>query len=145
MFNWSKVWEREAMMYRVVRISAFVAVLVHMLFGCCLHHGHGSVPHGKAATLESPCHAHQHRHDPESDPPCDNRSGPGGCDGDRCAFTLRKTTDSDGLCLGRDCLTLVWLVPILSAPGGLDSSDSGGLRRAGPPPRLHLLNQALLL
>ena len=143
--NNCRVLRPETIMSRLVRTFTLSAVLLHMVFGCCLHHAHldGSEARGQVAVVETSCHCHHHGHEP-SDQPRDDRSRHEGCDGAECVFTRPELADSSELLIGQDCLAPARVPPSGAKLRGIDLLDSA-LSHVGPPIALHLLNQALLL
>jgi hypothetical protein len=130
----------------IVRPMILTSFVVHVLFGCCLHHTHGHEQHAPAVVAEtvSDCACHQHsrpcQDSAEHQCPADD------CKGDRCVFT-RAETESAGQSPGEAALAA-----ILDDGCRVDSSFDDRNRTAGPEHdfpllavRLHLLNQRFLL
>ena len=142
-------------------------LLVHMVFGCCLHHAHSCV----ASCCESPepaaqgCGCRVHRHDVEGrdgpenqhkhpqqgddkphreDASHEHSSGDHRCDGPSCVFV--RTTDAAEWLLEEFALS-----PAAEfqerEPVGAPSNDGSFCRPmpSGPPLRTHLLYQILLI
>ncbi|OHB66296.1 MAG: hypothetical protein A2V70_12495 [Planctomycetes bacterium RBG_13_63_9] len=132
-------------MYRLVRSTSLAAVLLHMTFGCCWHHAHASAARHSTpeAVVEGRCHCHHDGHEDDGSP-CDDPSGHQRCDGARCVFTRPESADSSTLRidhLGLAPTRAIASVPTLDVIDGVDVT----FWHVGPPIRLHLMNQALLL
>lgn len=134
-------------MNKLVHNLAMLAVLCHLLVGCCWHHAHaeqtGALPQAGCA---SDCRSGQHeeRHDADGSSAERSREHKGVCDDRRCEFVL---PDSDG---EPDLIDFL-------APAAAASADTASIDRPGvgvrptesPPPhvgsplRLHLAIQIL--
>lgn len=135
-------------MQRAVHIVSTLAVLLHILGGCCLHHAHGADPHREA-----------------NSPGCTARHGCCGCRGNEPAGTPDDTS-SHGRHCEMNCCTFV--VPGSSSAGPVAAPEcavglaalptlAGQLPKvllavaveACHPPgsrlRLHLLKRVLLI
>jgi hypothetical protein len=132
-------------MSRTVRSVALTAVLLHMTLGCCLHHAHATARQdcGEGTLLETArggdCHGPHSR--PE---PCQRQPRHRLCDNARCVFTRPEPTDLFALLIVQQGLAPSGVVlghPRLAGIARVEPSVS----HLGPPLRLHLLNQALLL
>ena len=143
--NRYKVLRPETIMSRSVRTITLSAVLLHMVFGCCLHHAHldGSEAGTQVSLVETPCRCHHHGHEP-SGQPSDRQSRHQGCDGAECVFTRPELADSSELLIGQDCLAPTGVLPSIPTLSVIDSVDSG-LGHVGASIALYVLNQALLL
>jgi len=132
-------------MNRAFQIGIMLAVAIHMVGGCCLHHAHAhgglSDTKGFAARASCPCH---HRGSVETDGCCDHPSQPQQCDGHKCVFTRPDPSDAPDLSIGHGCLNPVCVSPGLPTLRGIDRGDSR-LGEPGQPIPLHLLNQVLLI
>lgn len=131
-------------MNRAFHTGMTLAVVAHMVFGCCLHHAHasGEPSDTKALAVEasSPC-----RHGSAGpDQSRDHTSPHQQCGGDRCVFTRPDPNDAPDLSIGHGYLNPVCVSPGIPTLGGIDRVDSR-LGNLGEPIPLHLLNQALLL
>ncbi len=131
-------------MYRAVHNVVLFALLVHMVFGCCLHHAHSHpLPSGNEPCAETACPLH-HGHDQANGEPRQHRPGDSGCDGSRCVFTRPESGDTPQASIGAHYLPPSCIVPRPPALSGIDTADTTP-HHFGPPIPLHLLNQALLL
>lgn len=132
-------------MNRAFHIAIVLAVAVHMVFGCCLHHAHADGERSGAVETFCP-NCHESVEPGES---CDHSTQHQGCDGDRCVFTRRDSNEAPDSSIGHG-----WLNPVCVSLGtgafgagtlrGIGRVDSG-LGKVGAPIALHLLNQVLLL
>jgi len=131
-------------MNRALHIGTVLAVALHMLCGCCLHHPHayGRLFDTKAPAVEAPCPSHHGSAEP--DLCCDSSSQQQRCHGNRCVFTRPDSNDALDLSIGHGCLNPVCVSPGTATLGRIDRVDSS-LDNLGEPIPLHLLNQALLL
>ncbi|NUQ61924.1 MAG: hypothetical protein HUU20_05525 [Pirellulales bacterium] len=142
-------------MYRLLHSIAMVAVLAHMVFGCCLHHAHGSCgtsfgdasfaaqsagPHGlrsPAVVEHTGCHCHaadclSHENAPEHK----------GCDERDCVFI--KPDDSSSGDLFAPSIDGLFPAP-LAAHAGQSLRVPCQPVAIPSPLRLHLMNQVLLV
>lgn len=129
-------------MNRAFHIGIGLTLAVHMVFGCCSHHAHGSRP-ASSPSVENSCDCDHHEHKPGGEPG-NHRSGDQGCDGDQCVFTLPNSGNASQVTIGADCLPLIHVVPTLPGMNGIDTLDRTPPHCGSPIP-LHLMNQALLL
>lgn len=131
-------------MNRAFHMGMMLAVAVHMVFGCCLHHAHASGPRsGLPVSVDAtfPCEHHGHQHKGQ---PGDHRSGDPGCHGDKCVFTVPESGNASLVTVGADSLLFVCVVPIPPEMNGIDTVDTMP-HHCGLPVPLHLLNQVLLI
>jgi hypothetical protein len=83
MISWTAIFKPETFMFRSIHTLAMVAVLLHMLLGCCLHHTHAEQSSACCETTalhdhdEPCCHGH------ESD--CGTHTSDACCDQDSSA------------------------------------------------------------
>jgi len=125
-------------------MGVMLAVAVHMVFGCCLHHAHASGPRiGLPLSVDAtcPCGHHDHQHEGL---PGDHRSGDQDCDGDKCVFTLPKSGNSSLVTVGANSLPFICVMPTPPEMDGIDTVDTMP-HHCGLPVPLHLLNQVLLI
>lgn len=136
-------------MRKIVHSLTLLLVLYHTLVGCCWHHAHGE---GQATRADSSHHVaccghshegHDHGRDP-SNPPDGNDSG---CDHGPCVFLVPPTGDgvgmTDQVAAGKGLCVDLFHGGILPADC-CDISESPP-PSGGPPLRLHLVNQILLI
>lgn len=135
----------------IVSFITAAAFLLHMWLGCCAHHAHADDEancHQHTRQLAAPAdhsHAgHDHEAGESQGQPTESPCPADGCDESHCVFLsvgktdLAKTTTAALLpALASESIAAFFDVP----PTKL--IDSGGL--IGPPIRLHLLNQVLLI
>ena len=131
-------------MNRAFHFGAVLAVAVHMVFGCCVHHVHASgteadLPPSIDATC--PCEDHGHQHEGQ---PCDDGDHHEGCEVGPCTFTRPDSFGISNLLAGFQCLPTVLCLPPLAAPSGVDTA-SAALSGLSAPIPLFLLNQVLLI
>lgn len=139
-----RVLEPKTLMYRVLHKVVLFVLLVHMVFGCCLHHAHSHpLQPADEPCVETTCPWHHGQDDGNGQPP-QHRPGGNGCEGGRCVFTRPESGDTPQASLGAPCVPSICTVPGPSALRGIDTADTAP-DPFGPPVRLHLLNQALLL
>jgi hypothetical protein len=129
-------------MNRTFHFGIILAVSVHMLCGCCLHHAHGSQPVNSEQVVNS-CACENHGHERSSNP-CDHRSGNHGCGGDQCVFTISELDSASQAATDLNCLPFIGVVSILPEMDRSDAVDAIP-HYCGPPIPLHLLNQVLLI
>lgn len=144
MIRCQSVFRPGTIMNRAFQIGIMLAVAVHMVCGCCLHHVHayGGLSDTKAlvARVSCPCH---HRESGAPDPCCDHPSQPQQCDGDTCVFTRPDASDPPDSSTGHGCLNPVCVSPGNPTLRGIDRADSS-LGELAPQTPLHLRNQVLL-
>jgi len=129
-------------MSRVFHIAIVLAVTVHMVFGCCLHHAHGSQP-ADSPSVQNSCDCGHHGHEGGGEP-CDHQSGDQGCDDGQCVFTLPESGSASQVTIGMNCLPVFCVMPALPGMDGINTADTV-LHHCGPPISLHLLNQVILI
>lgn len=129
-------------MNRAFHIGIMLAVAVHMVFGCCSHHAHGSHP-ADSAYVAKPCECAHHGHEGAGEP-ADHRPGDRGCDDNHCVFTVPESSDASQAAIGADGVSFICVVPIMPGLNGIDSVDTIP-HHCNPPVPLHLLNQVLLI
>ena len=141
-YNVGQMTRPEYAMRRLLQRLLLLCFLVHMVFGCCWHHAHGSTHEAESAGARTGCPC-SHHPEPSSDRPDPKPSGHRGCDIQRCVFTRTKSVavDEPASIDGVAAAHLVW---DLCAGGEIDATIPRH-QRVGAPVRLHLLNQALLL
>jgi hypothetical protein len=139
------IYRSEGLMSRFVRRVALLAVLAHMLLGCCLHHAHveaagGGEPMGAAGASHEHCGtcAHGVPHEKgRTDHPCNEPA---------CVFV--RPDDRSGPELAAPLVVAVWIEPFWAGAGPVGHAiDAAGLgsARCSPPVRPHLLKQVLLI
>jgi len=144
MIRWKGILQPETIMYRALHIGVMLAVSVHMVLGCCLHHAHAWGPRidlPLSVDAACPCERHGHLHEGQ---PGDHDDKQRGCDEAPCTFTRPGSSGDGDLLAGLQCLPLISCLPPLSALSGIDTADLAPGRFGASIP-LHLLNQALLL
>jgi hypothetical protein len=147
--QYSRLNRRNGAMQKSLYNLMMIAVLHHLLAGCCWHHVHAGTGSGDAeGSRVSTCSCHdQQEHDDghglPSEPP-GRRNG--GCDRGKCSFVVSRTDDGDGGVdrtgvSGVACQNVA--APICPSVGHFSTE--------APPPagmsphRLHLMNQVLLI
>ncbi len=128
----------------VFPMAVTLALTVHTVFGCCLHHAHGfghranvPVAIGTACSGE-----HHHHHHPSGDR---STTFPLQCNEGPCTFTGPDfTRRDDSFSAVFHILPPVSSVSLSPAPSRIDATDgiSGSLTATV---RLHLLNQIMLI
>lgn len=131
-----------------------LVLLVHMAFGCCMHHSHAcetaccETPVAVAETC--PCGGHQHddKQSSDRDEQNDNRPHQHSCEAGKCVFMQSEThADIVGKMNPGDFV-------FATLPESVETSISLAVFNhllefrygsTGPPLRTHLLNQALLI
>ena len=132
---------------RFVAKPLIAAVLVHALFGCCLHHADPCAAHGESTLPAAVAHCHcDHDSDSEGsgDESPDHGSQHEACNSDRCVSIRPEPTASPELLLDLGPLMLASSVTGRTPLGAIATVDPDQ-RPDVPPIAVHLLNQALLL
>lgn len=136
---------------RFVAKPLIVAVLVHALFGCCLHHADACAMRCESTLSAAAAHCHCD-HDSDSNGPCDESGDESpdhgsqheACNSDRCVSIRPEPTASPELLLDFGPLMTASSVAARAALSAITTVDPD--QRPGVPPiAVHLLNQALLL
>jgi len=131
----------EAFVQRFLFQLAFGSVLVHLVFGCCLHHAHAEAE-GTVSTGENACPCDHH--DGHCDQPGQRQPTDNGCEGTRCEFTRVESEDTSDSLTAQPSIVASFAAPNDQSPRGEQAAFSR--TDAFPRPvRLHLLHQALLL
>ena len=134
------------MHYRTLTFVTLVAVSLHVLLGCCWHHGHQCETRVASIDVQScPCHDHsQHQDSDDSSHHHDDEC----CDGASCNFYVPKDTDSDLSAIS----PLFWIpaldaddVSSLLAAPSLQVRETYELRGIPIPEPLHALKQVWLI
>ena len=156
----SKVFQPDSLLQRLVLGLALAAVLFHAVGGCCCHHAHAgfftpgfsTLDPGLSTLPQAACDCHRHvdkgtyqENHGEAGQPAAHRHGDG-CDKGPCDFVV---PESNGIIVCKPVLSLTAAIihtdtialPSLLVNRSFDSPSA----RSGPPLRLHLLNQILLL
>ena len=138
------VFRPGTIMNRAFHTGIVLALVIHMLYGCCVHHAHahGGPSETKALAIEASCACHHAIAGPGQ--ACDDTSQHQACGGDRCVFTRPDSDDAPDLSIGHGCLDPVCVSPGIAMLSVIDRVDSS-LDNLGEPVPLHLLNQAFLL
>jgi len=125
-------------------IVVVLAVALHALCGCCVHHAHarGGPSDTKALTVKASCKCHHGCVGPDQS--CDHTLQQQQCDEVRCVFTRPDSNNAPDLSIGHGCVNPVCVLPGISTLSGIDEVDSSP-ENPGEPIPLHLLNQAILL
>jgi len=136
-------------MNRAFHIGIVLAVLTHMVCGCCMHHAKAAGPRAdRASSVDVACscehHGHAHAGHAGDSRSRHNGGNHPGCDGGHCTFTRPDVSGSNSLFEGLQCLPLFFCVSLRPTLGEIESVGLAP-SRFGPPISLHLLNQALLL
>jgi hypothetical protein len=132
----------ESFMRRTIHCLVLTSFAIHVVFGCCLHHVHAAAFGAEVVVADTACPCGHHEGEPsqpeQSTPPCSD------CDGDHCVFARASATDAPELAADPGVVAFVRVGPILLDLGRAEAVDSP-LGYFGPPVRLHLLKQLLLL
>jgi len=131
-------------MNRLLHVVTIVAMAVHALGGCCVHHAHAeSLSPDASATIETACPCEYHGHSGQ-DEPAENPGDHGGCDEGPCTFLRPDAPTANELLTGLGGLPPIssWLTS--PRPSRL-AAASIVLDRAGPLIPRHLLLQVLLI
>lgn len=136
-------------MRNLVTLISTASLMIHVIFGCCTHHVHGSEqPRLVALLTEShECHSHHHHGSevPDSSTPADSPCSESQCGVLDCVFTCSAKSNQQQ--------NTQWEILDLAtfiSPGELIEGPSQTLRirvdgPIQPPVRLHLFNQILLI
>ena len=142
------VFQPETLMYRLVRALALAAVLVHITFGCCVHHAHAEsvLGDGECAAGAGGC---GEEHGDDHDRACPHRQEPsrGCCDRQPCSFVRPEVGGVLGVSIERHLLSVAASLTGTAGAASRSTIDAIDLRRVvrSEPVRLHLLNQVLLV
>lgn len=134
-------------MQRAVHILAAVAVLIHVLGGCCWHHAHGAEAGRRAVRHEAPpcCGSHGEHDGPQPDgTPADDRA----CGVKHCVFAVPGSSSAGlGCPIVPEPLVARAPEPILAdaLPTALLAAVDGPRHPPDGSLRTHLLKQVLLL
>ena len=117
--------------------------LVHLVFGCCIHHARVMSASAHSVGVETSCPCQHHEQEPggQHEQPQHHDHE---CDGQTCVFTRAKTVDAPGPSTDRNFVALTGDLPELLQLCRGDAAESG-CRDVGTSVALHLLNQAFLL
>jgi len=159
-------------MNRMVHLGSVLAIAVHMVFGCCLHHAHASdwpavdrtasvadsgltdstelsakptcccCHHGSKGTVQK-----THGQYGQMECSCDRQLPQHQCHGDQCRFTRHEPFDFanfSACCDSLFSLSLDWEMLASDNTNQTSRPDLTATLRGDPVP-LHLLNQAILL
>lgn len=130
-------------MPRIIDRLILAAFLFHVVFGCCLHHEHGSAYGAAPASVEPrPCCGDHRLPQPTHSEPTEPKHH--GCTADQCVFDKVESVSvaelsgtADGVISGSASIDL--------ARSETTTGDIQRLQFCGRPVRLHLINQAFLL
>lgn len=125
-------------------VLTIVAVAVHAVVGCRIHHAHaGGSASDASAAMEAacPCERHGHSH---QDEPAEPHGNHGTCDEGRCMFL--RPEKAGGKQLLSDVDGLPRLVSLATPPqAGQSRTATLGPSRPGPLIPRHLLLQVFLI
>ena len=126
-------------MSRLIRILTAVVFTVHLVVGCCAHHGHACECKGEAPPVHGQCpdshhggadHSHHGSHD---------------CQGSRCAFVSSNNAISHSLVQSSHAFFTVLLTDQPSLVGIGSAQHGFATGRLLLSVRLYLVNQVLLI
>lgn len=145
MIRCRRIFRPGMIMNRAFHMGIVLAVAVHMVSGCCLHHAHAAgFPTDLSSSVEAvgcPCEDHGHQHQGQSG---DHGSQEHGCNEGPCIFTRPDSSESSDLLAGLQGLALISCLPAGAALSRIDTACPAPSRFAAAVP-LHLLNQVLLI
>lgn len=126
-------------MATILPLLTAASLLVHMLLGCCWHHGHrvaGACPHAIEAS--------DHRHgDHDADHPHDSNDPDRQCDGNRCVVVLGVKVKVAHATTAQGISVIALEQPIVHAHDGTLWHRYHSLRDVGSLLPLYLAHQVL--